>query len=67
MRFLRSARITEDGEQPTVVARFEGLDHAFRSLLAWGAQAEVLAPRELRERIAAAAAETVALYSAGHG
>ena len=54
----------EDGERATVVARFEGLDHAFRNLMAWGAQAEVLAPEELRERIAAAAAETAALYSA---
>ena len=35
------------------------------SLLAYGAQAEVLAPRELRERIAAAAAETAALYADG--
>ena len=38
VRFLRSARIVEDGERPTVVARFEGLDDAFRNLLAWGAQ-----------------------------
>jgi predicted DNA-binding transcriptional regulator YafY len=36
-----------------------------RSLLAYGSQAEVLAPNELREQIAAAAAETVALYEAG--
>jgi predicted DNA-binding transcriptional regulator YafY len=43
---------------------YDGLDHAFRSLLAYGAEAEVLAPQELRERIAAAAAETFALYSA---
>jgi predicted DNA-binding transcriptional regulator YafY len=64
VRFLRSARIVEDGDRPTVVARFEGLDYACRSLLAWGSSAEVLAPPELRERIAAAAAETAALYSA---
>ena len=64
VRFLRSARIVEDGERPTVVARFEGHGHALRSLLAWGASAEVLAPPELRERIAAAAAETAALYAA---
>ena len=63
VRFLRSARIVEDGDRPTVVARFEGPDHAFRSLLAWGASAEVLAPPELRERVAAAAAETAALYA----
>jgi predicted DNA-binding transcriptional regulator YafY len=65
VRYLREARVVEDGERPTVIARFDGLEHAFHSLLARGAQAEVLAPRELRERIAAAAAETAALYAAG--
>jgi predicted DNA-binding transcriptional regulator YafY len=60
----RRARVVEDGEQPTVIAQFDGLDHAFRSLMAWGAHAEVLAPQELRERIAAAAAATAALYAA---
>ena len=64
VRYLRAARIVEDGERPTVVAQFDGLDHAFRCLLAYGAQAEVLAPPELRERIAAEAAGTVALYAA---
>lgn len=65
VRYLRAARIVEEGEQPTVVARFDGLDHAFHGLLAYGPRAEVLAPRELRDRIAAAAAETAALYAAG--
>ena len=65
VRYLRAARVVEDGERPTVVAQFAGLDHALRSLLAYGSQAEVLAPNELRERIAAAAAETAALYEAG--
>jgi predicted DNA-binding transcriptional regulator YafY len=64
VRYLRAARVVEDGERPTVIALFDGLDHAFHSLLAYGAQAEVLAPRELRERIAAAAAQTAALYAA---
>ena len=67
VRYLRAARVVEDGERPTVVAQFEGLDHAFRSLLAYGALAEVLAPAELRERIAAAAAETLALYAGRSG
>jgi predicted DNA-binding transcriptional regulator YafY len=62
-RHLRRARLVEDGERPTVVAYFDGLDHAFHSLLSYGPQAEVLAPRELRERIAAAAAETAVLYA----
>jgi predicted DNA-binding transcriptional regulator YafY len=65
VRYLRAARVVAEGERPTVIARFDGLDHAFHSLLAYGAQAEVLAPRELRERIAAAASETFALYEAG--
>ena len=46
-----------------MIAQFEGLDRAFYGLMAYGPQAEVLAPRELRERIAAAAAETAALYA----
>jgi predicted DNA-binding transcriptional regulator YafY len=63
VRYLRAARVVDDAERPTVIAQFDGLDHAFHSLLGYGAQAEVLAPRSLRERIAAAAAETVALYA----
>jgi predicted DNA-binding transcriptional regulator YafY len=63
VRYLRGARVLEDGERPTVAARYDGLEHAFRSLLAYGALAEVLAPTELRERIAASAAETIALYA----
>lgn len=65
VRYLRAARVVEDGQQPTVIAHFDGLDHAFHNLLAYGAQAEVLAPRALRKRITAAAAETVALYTDG--
>jgi predicted DNA-binding transcriptional regulator YafY len=63
LRYLRVARVVDDGERPTVVAQFDGLDRAFYNLLAYGPHAEVLAPRDLRERIAAAAAETVALYA----
>jgi predicted DNA-binding transcriptional regulator YafY len=63
LRFLRSARVIEDGDRPTVTAQFDGLDHAYRSLLAWGAHVEVLAPQDLRDRISAAAAETAALYA----
>ena len=29
--------IVEDGERPTVIAQFDGLDHAFHALLAYGA------------------------------
>jgi len=63
VRYLRGARIVEGGERPTVIARFDGLDHAFHVLMAYGADAEVLAPAALRKRIAAAAAATVALYT----
>lgn len=63
VRYLRDARIVEDGERPTVVARFDGPGHAFHSLLSWGPAAEVVDPPELRERIASAAAETAALYA----
>lgn len=63
VRYLRATQIIEDGERPTVKARFEGIDHAFHSLLAYGPLAEVLAPSSLRERIAVAAAETAALYA----
>jgi predicted DNA-binding transcriptional regulator YafY len=64
VRYLRGARVVDEGERPTVTAQFDGLEHAFRNLLAYGPEAEVLAPQVLRERIAAAAAETVALYAA---
>ena len=64
VRYLRGARIVEDGDQPTVVALYDGLGHAFHSLLGYGPRVEVLAPDELRTRIASAAAETAALYAA---
>jgi predicted DNA-binding transcriptional regulator YafY len=63
VRFLRGARVVEDGEPPTVVTSFDGLDRAFHELLAYGPHAEVVAPAELRERIARAARETAALYA----
>lgn len=64
VRYLRATQVVEDGERPTIIARFEGIDHAVHSLLAYGAQAEVLAPRALRRKIAATAAEIAALYAA---
>ena len=47
-----------------VVVGFQTLDDAYRELLRFGADAEVLEPRELRERIAQTAAATAALYHA---
>ena len=52
VRYLRGARVVEEGERPKVVAQFDGLDNAFHRLLSYGPDAEVLAPAELRERIA---------------
>ncbi len=63
VRYLRGARVVADDDRPTVVARFDGLDHAYRALLAYGPEAEVLDPPELRSRIARAAAATAALYA----
>jgi predicted DNA-binding transcriptional regulator YafY len=42
---------------------FESLEEAFRELLKFGPDAEVLEPPELRERIAAAAGEIMQLYA----
>jgi predicted DNA-binding transcriptional regulator YafY len=63
VRYLRNARVVEDGEPATVVAQFDNLDRAFHELLAYGPYAEVFEPAELRERIARAARETAALYA----
>jgi predicted DNA-binding transcriptional regulator YafY len=63
VRYFRGARIVEDGVRPTVIAKYDSLDYAFHGLLAYGPLVEVLAPIELRERIAAAAAETAAVYA----
>jgi predicted DNA-binding transcriptional regulator YafY len=62
VRYLRGARVLEDGERTTVAAQFDGLDHAYRALLSYGPDAEVLAPRALRARVARAVSETAALY-----
>jgi predicted DNA-binding transcriptional regulator YafY len=59
-RFLPRELQEEDG---VYTVRFESLDDAFRELLKFGPDAEVLEPVELRERIATAAAEVVGLYS----
>ncbi len=63
VRYLRGAHVVEDGERPTVVAPFDGLDRAFHELMAYGPYAEVVAPAELRERIARAARQTAGLYA----
>jgi predicted DNA-binding transcriptional regulator YafY len=64
IRYLRGAHVLEDGEPATVVARYDGPDHALHSVLSYGPSAEVLAPAELRARVAQAASKTAALYAA---
>jgi predicted DNA-binding transcriptional regulator YafY len=59
-RFLPGEpQIEEDGR--TVVA-FQDLGDAYRELLRFGSQVEVLEPAELRERVAATGREVAALY-----
>ena len=60
-RFLPAELHGEDG---VYVVGFENLDEALRELLKFGADAEVLEPAELRERVATAASEVAALYGA---
>ena len=50
------------GEDGVFVVGFESLEAAFRELLKFGPDAEVLEPLELRDRLAATAAEVAALY-----
>ena len=50
------------GEAGVFVVGFESFDDAFRELLKFGPDAEVLEPLELRDRLAATAAEVAALY-----
>jgi predicted DNA-binding transcriptional regulator YafY len=51
------------GDGGVYVVGFDSLEDAFRELLKFGADAEVIEPVELRARIAAAAREVVAIYS----
>jgi predicted DNA-binding transcriptional regulator YafY len=50
------------GENGVFVVGFENLEEAFRDLLRFGPDVEVLEPVELRERIAASALELASLY-----
>jgi predicted DNA-binding transcriptional regulator YafY len=54
-------RIQEDG---SVVVAFENLGAAYREVLRFGVDIEVLAPTELRDRVAAAGRQIAALYAA---
>ena len=59
LRFLPRDLRSEDG---VFVVGFESLEEALRELLKFGPDAEVLEPLELRERLAATAAEVASLY-----
>jgi predicted DNA-binding transcriptional regulator YafY len=50
------------GENGVFAVGFENLEEAFRDLLRFGPDVEVLEPAELRERIAASALEVASLY-----
>jgi len=75
LRYLRplvhpDARASLDGvrrdpprEPIELTVPFENLDYAYRELLTFGSDVEVLEPAELRERMLHAAEEVVALYS----
>jgi predicted DNA-binding transcriptional regulator YafY len=51
------------GENGVYVVRFQSLEDAFRELLKFGPDAEVLEPAELRARLAATAREVASLYA----
>jgi predicted DNA-binding transcriptional regulator YafY len=51
------------GEDGVYLVRFDSLEDAFRELLKFGPDAEVMEPVELRDRIAAAARDVAAIYS----
>ena len=59
-----SDHVMPAGELVLHGGRFDGRHHVFHVVMSYGAAAEVLAASELRGRIAAAAAETAALYAA---
>jgi predicted DNA-binding transcriptional regulator YafY len=61
-RLPGEGRIEPDG---SVTVAFESLGDAYRELLRFGADVEVLAPVELRRRVAETGREVAALY--GHG
>jgi predicted DNA-binding transcriptional regulator YafY len=59
-RFLPADLQGDDG---VYVVGFQSFDHAFRELLKFGPDAEVLEPAELRMRLSATAREVAALYA----
>ena len=60
-RFLPGEPRIQDDE--SVVVTFENLGSAYRELLRFGTDVEVLAPPELRERVAETGREIAALYA----
>jgi predicted DNA-binding transcriptional regulator YafY len=62
---VEEARHGPELETIELTVPFERLDYAYRELLTFGRDVEVLGPPELRERIRATAEEVVALYRQG--
>lgn len=63
-QLLDEAREGETGDVIEITLPFENPDYAYRELLTFGADVEVLAPPDLRERLVRAAREVIALYAA---
>jgi predicted DNA-binding transcriptional regulator YafY len=59
----RTAAAPDANGWVTVTVPIESIEHAAREMLRLGAEAEVLAPRELRERLRSAAQALLALYT----
>lgn len=66
LRWYRNSRLVEEtpeGDRVRVTLRFDSPDEALHFALAFGVEVEVVAPRELRERVMATAAALVAAYA----
>jgi predicted DNA-binding transcriptional regulator YafY len=67
LQWYRSSRLVEeapDGDKTRITMRFDVAEEALHFALSFGADLEVLAPPELRERVMIAAAATLAMYGA---
>lgn len=59
----RTATAAQRSGWVTVTVPIESIEHAAREMLRLGAEAEVIEPRELRERLRSSAREMLALYA----
>jgi predicted DNA-binding transcriptional regulator YafY len=66
LRWYRRWRLVEEtteGDRVRVTLRFDAAEEALQFALAFGVELEVVAPKELRERVMATAAAVVATYA----